>query len=459
VRTGCQLGFFVCIVLTIVYFLDNRFRVLPNAIHNHLPTHHPGLVVIDVTIATCSKINIFSSCKLNEEKWHRIEKDLYLGQGFLSHAYLHVERKKEEELLPSEKVVFDLRIGRLNPADGNDDAVDGKWESRPAGLWIRKSSKRHMSDSQKVITGIDVLFGADAADPRSNWQVQDIGLLLDLGPDAQEARLTIRRGPALNKVEKPIPRIRKDGKFKIMQAADLHLSTGLGKCRDAIPDRYHGGKCDPDARTLEFVEKMIAEEQPDLVVLTGDQINGDTSPDAQTAIYKYSELFARHKIPYAAIFGNHDDEGNLDRTESMAIMQGLPYSLSEAGPEDVAGVGNYIVEILGRGSTSHSALTLYLLDTHSYSPDEQHFKGYDWIKPSQLSWFHSTAQGLKKKHKEYTHIHMNLAFIHIPLPEYRTPEGYQLVGNWSEPPTAPSFNSGFKDALVEEGILMVSCGQ
>jgi hypothetical protein len=382
-----------------------------------------------------------------------------LGKGFLSQAYLYVERKREEELLPSEKVVFDLRIGRLNPSKENDDSVDGKWESRPAGLWIRKSSKRHMSDSHKVITGVDVLFGADAVDPRSNWQVQDIGLLLNLGADAQEARLTIRRGPALSKFEKQVPRIRKDGKFKIMQVADMHLATGLGKCRDAIPNSYHSGKCDPDSRTLEFVEKMIAEEQPDLVVLTGDQVNGDTSPDAQTAIYKYSELFVRHKIPYAGIFGNHDDEGNLNREESMAIMQGLPYSLSEAGPTSVDGVGNYIVEILGRGSTSHSALTLYLLDTHSYSPDEQHFRGYDWIKPNQISWFRRTAQGLKKKHKEYTHIHMDLAFIHIPLPEYRNPDGYKWVGNWSEPPTAPNFNSGFKDALVEEGIVMVSCGQ
>jgi hypothetical protein len=370
-----------------------------------------------------------------------------------------VERKTEEELLPSEKVVFDLRIGRLSPMNDEDDLVDGKWESRPAGLWIRKSSKRHMSDSHQVITGIDVLFGADAVDPRSNWQVQDIGLLLNLGAGAQEARLTIRRGPASSKVEKPVPRIRKDGKFKIMQAADLHLATGFGKCRDAIPDSYHDGKCDPDSRTLEFVEKMIAEEQPDLVILSGDQVNGDTAPDAQTAIYKYSEMFAKHKIPYAGIFGNHDDEGNLNREESMTIMESLPFSLSEAGPPDVAGVGNYIVEVLGRGSTPHSALTLYLLDTHSYSPDEQRFRGYDWIKPSQLSWFHNTAQGLKKKHKEYSHIHMDLAFIHIPLPEYRDPNGYQWVGNWSEPPTAPNFNSGFKDALVEEGIVMVSCGQ
>ncbi len=142
----------------------------------------------------------------------------------------------------------------------------------------------------------------------------------------------------------------------------------------------------------------------------------------------------------------------------MQLIETLPYSLSKAGPEDVDGIGNYYIEVLARGGSSHSALTVYLLDSHSYSPDERKYKGYDWIKPSQISWFRRTADGLKKKHREYTHVHMDVAFIHIPLPEYRETEQY-YKGNWKEPPTAPTFNSGFRDALVEEGVVMVSCGQ
>ncbi len=142
----------------------------------------------------------------------------------------------------------------------------------------------------------------------------------------------------------------------------------------------------------------------------------------------------------------------------MSLIETLPYSLSKAGPAEIDGVGNYVVEILARGTSSHSALTLYLLDTHSYSPDERKHHGYDWIKQNQIDWFKRTAQGLKKKHKEYTHIHMDVAFIHIPLPEYRNTEQY-FKGEWKEAPTAPTFNSGFRDALVEQGITMVSCGQ
>lgn len=141
----------------------------------------------------------------------------------------------------------------------------------------------------------------------------------------------------------------------------------------------------------------------------------------------------------------------------MSLYENLPYSLSEAGPNTIEGVGNYYVEVLAHGGNKHSALTLYFLDSHSYSQDETHYKGYDWIKPNQISWFKTTAQNLKDSHKHYTHIHLDMAFIHIPLPEYGIID-QDLVGTWKEPVTAPRFNTHFKDALVEEGIKVVSCG-
>lgn len=157
------------------------------------------------------------------------------------------------------------------------------------------------------------------------------------------------------------------------------------------------------------------------------------------------------------IFGNHDDEGSLTRAASMSLTESLPFSLSEQGPSDVDGVGNYFVEVLAPGSSKHSALTIYLLDSHGYSPDERQFRGYDWIKPNQIQWFKDSAKRLKDAHKHYTHIHLDMAFIHIPLPEYAETKN-KFVGAWKEGVTAPGFNSHFKDALVEEGIEVVSCG-
>lgn len=444
------------VVFFLVVFLDNRYRVLPTAIHNHLPAHHPGFVVTDVRVLSCSSLNPFSKCAITDDGWHKIDKDLYLGKGFPSKAYLHIRRKREEDLARDDELVLDVFVGRTSPDDGKLSKTE-KWEPRSMNIWIKRSTKRHLSDSTKAVTGIDVLFGPDAADPRSNWVMQKSILGIDARRDHPEPRLTVRNGPAL-KFDPPVPRIRKDGKFKILQAADLHLATGYGKCRDAVPDGYKGGPCLADPRTLDFVERILIDEQPDLIILSGDQVNGDTSPDAQSAIYKYSALFTKYKIPYAGIFGNHDDESNLNRAQSMAIMDGLPYSLSHAGPADVEGVGNYYIEILSRGSGHTSALTIYMLDTHSYSPEEKKYHGYDWLKPNQIDWFKSTSQSLKRKHKEYSHIHMDLAFIHIPLPEYRNQDNNVFVGNWSEGSTAPNFNSGFAQTLIDENVLLVSCG-
>lgn len=283
VRTGFQLAILTIAIFFLVFFLDNRYRVLPQSIHSHLPLHHEGLIITDITVTSCSSLNPLSGgCKLDPDKWHRVEKDLYLNKVWLSKAYVHIKRKREEELTEGDKVVVDVRIGKLDPAVGEKSQANDKWESRPAGVWIKRSAKRHASDSKNSITAVDVLFGADAVEPRPGWELVKPGsLLLDNRAEAYEPRLSIRRG-RLVKHEKPVPRIKKNGKFKILQLSDLHLSTGVGACRDAEPKGHNGGKCDADPRTLEFAARLLDEEKPDFVALTGDQVNGETAPDAQS---------------------------------------------------------------------------------------------------------------------------------------------------------------------------------
>lgn len=461
VRTSIQLGILTLVILLLVFFLDNRFNVLPDAIHNALPAHHPGLVITDITVATCSTLNILSSCKLDPGKWHRVEKDLYLSRGWLTHAFLHIERKRESELADKDRVILDVRVASLDPVLSEKDQGAERWEHRPGGIWLKRTSKHRESDSINAVTAVDVLFGSDAVEARPGWLLSSQALILpNVGGENQETYLSVRRGPPVN-VERPILHVNKDGRFKVLQVADLHLSTGPGICREPEPTLHNGGKCDADPRTLAFISSVLDSERPDLVILSGDQVNGETAADAQSAVFKFAHLLIDRKIPFATIFGNHDDEGSLSREALMQLTHSLPYSLSEFGPTTVDGIGNYYIEVLARGTSTHSALTLYLLDTHGYSPDERQFRGYDWLKKSQIDWFKTTSQELKNSpsHQGYTHHHMDMAFIHIPLPEYRLADDIVLsTGNQPENPTAPGFNSGFKDALVEEGVLAVSCG-
>lgn len=275
VRTIVQLSAAAAFTFLVIFLLDRNYRVLPNSLHHHMPSHHPGLIVTDVTIASCSSINIFSSCDLDPQKWHRVDKELYLGKAWTSRAYLFVSRKREEDLTTDDRVVMDVSVGRLDP--GSSAEGESVWEARPGGLWIKRSNNKKSSDSDDAIADIDVLFGDDAAEARDGWAITGTPLLLS-GP-WYSVHVTVRRGEHQSP-KKPKPRIPDNGRFRIMQIADLHLSTGVGACREAVPNSYNGGPCEADPRTLDFVSKMLDEEKPDFVVLSGDQVNGDSAPDA-----------------------------------------------------------------------------------------------------------------------------------------------------------------------------------
>ena len=192
---------------------------------------------------------------------------------------MYIMRKHEGDLTADDRVVVDVAVGRLQPQPKGE--TDDSWESRPSGIWIKRSAKKKASDSKQAVTDLDVLFGDDAVEARDGYAVTGTPLLLNTGGSLLSVQLSVRRGPP-REVKKPTPRIRNDGRYKIMQIGDLHLSTGVGVCREAVPDSYNGGKCEADPRTLEFVSRVLDDEKPDLVVLSGDQVNGDTAPDAPT---------------------------------------------------------------------------------------------------------------------------------------------------------------------------------
>jgi predicted phosphodiesterase len=57
-----------------------------------------------------------------------------------------------------------------------------------------------------------------------------------------------------------------------------------------------------------FLGGILDVEKPDLTVLTGDQLHHDNL-DSQSALFKVVAPMIERSIPYAAVFGNHDDEG------------------------------------------------------------------------------------------------------------------------------------------------------
>jgi predicted MPP superfamily phosphohydrolase len=98
------------------------------------------------------------------------------------------------------------------------------------------------------------------------------------------------------------PHFHANGTYKILQVADLHYSTSHGHCLDTSLE-----PCDGFNSSQTILGQALDAEKPDLVVFTGDQLNGQrTSWDSRSVLAKFATEVIKRKIPWTAVFGNHD---------------------------------------------------------------------------------------------------------------------------------------------------------
>lgn len=145
----------------------------------------------------------------------------------------------------------------------------------------------------------------------------------------------------------------------------------------------------------------------------------------------------------------------------MSILQNLPFSLCESGPEQIDGIGNFYLQVLAPAPSQLSLSTLYFLDSHGQIPSKIHNPDYDPIKQSQIDWFVNASQAqrsAREKDGNDNRFHLSLAFLHIPLPEFGDRHLSIRNGHRGEPTESPSFNSHFYDALVKGRISALGCG-
>lgn len=144
----------------------------------------------------------------------------------------------------------------------------------------------------------------------------------------------------------------------------------------------------------------------------------------------------------------------------MSILQNLPFSHCEPGPEQVDGIGNFYLQVLAPAPSQLSLSTLYFLDSHGQIPSKIHNPDYDPIKQSQIDWFTNTSQTQRRARKDDSDnpFYLSIAFLHIPLPEFGDRHLSIRNGHRREPTEGPRFNSHFYDALVKEGVSALGCG-
>lgn len=238
--------------------------------------------------------------------------------------------------------------------------------------------------------------------------------------------------------DRPPLRFRKDGTFTVVQFTDVHWRNGE----------------EADLRSRALIELVLDAERPDLAVLTGDIVEGSEARDPAEAYRQVVDPLERRGVPWAAVFGNHDDEGVLDRAQLLEVQQACAGCLTERGPAEITGVGNYVLRVRPAAGDELAA-ALYFLDSNAY--DTLGIGHYAWIAHDQIAWYRETARRLAREYPGPAEALPALAFFHIPLPEYREVwERGECRGQSNEPVCAPGLNSGFFQALVEAGDVMAT---
>ena len=178
--------------------------------------------------------------------------------------------------------------------------------------------------------------------------------------------------------------------FVILNLTDIHF-TDYGEKSRMIPD------------TTANIKKMVATVQPDLITVTGDIVCNEST--IHSAKY-FTDLMESFGIPWAPVFGNHDNEGNCDLNYICDIMMTSPHCLLKKGDPDL-GVGNYIINITEENEDGSSDIieSLIMVYSHNYSTNTK-----------QMDWFRWASEGAKKISGDSVELSM---FCHIPLAEYK----------------------------------------
>ncbi len=243
-----------------------------------------------------------------------------------------------------------------------------------------------------------------------------------------------------------------------------------------------------DPRTIALIGAVLEDQKPDLVVFTGDNIRGgDDGPktpfDVVKAIDNIVSPVDDRNIPWLITFGNHDEESSvytgLNADDQLKIYMSYPRNLNKPSPKGVSGTGNMNALVYSsEGQSSVPVFNIWALDSGRYAPekiagqtfDEEFLLGWtempdwDWIKPSQISWYTLTSEFLEKAFgKEIP----SLMFFHIPLQEFRTmyendefkrqhpvlnlaPQ-HGVVGERNEDESPGPLNSGLFSVLLDRG--------
>lgn len=259
-----------------------------------------------------------------------------------------------------------------------------------------------------------------------------------------------------------------DGRFRIVQFNDTQ--------DDHLTDR----------RTIEFMGRVLDEEQPNFALINGDVITGGPSTDLEVyqAINNVVMPMESRGIPWAVTFGNHDEDSteqagtSVFEPQMVEFVRQYEHNLNPTDEDGLYGSSNGQL-LISDSQGNDPAFAIWLLDSGRYAPDTlagqstDPLPSYDWIRPEQIRWYTDLSRDTEERFGRKV---PGLMYFHIPTFEHRdmwyggpyemdeashaeAAERHGIVGVKNEGVYVGAFNSGIYAAALERGdVLGIYCG-
>ncbi len=204
----------------------------------------------------------------------------------------------------------------------------------------------------------------------------------------------------------------KNGKFTVLQVSDAQDIQYVKKTM------------------LYMLNKAYDRVNPDLIVLTGDNIMGNhlvdlhpmnslfvkTNDDVyygmRTAVKKLIEPIEKRKIPFAMIYGNHDDLNEITKDEQADIYRQYSCCAGLDNDDKTVDCDTYNIPIYSENG-EEIKFNLWMFDSSWLDHEKNEVFGY--VKPETIEWYKNKSAQLKEMNggKPVP----SILFQHIPMIE------------------------------------------
>lgn len=177
--------------------------------------------------------------------------------------------------------------------------------------------------------------------------------------------------------------------MQIIDASQQRTPTRLGGA--GSKQEMYWDPANKDARCYNYLRDIITNTTPDLILITGDLVYGEFDDNGQNFL-ELIEFMESFGIPWAPVFGNHDNESYMGVDWQCDQLEAAEHCLFLQ--RDMTGNGNYTVGIRQGNDLTR---VFFMLDSNGCGGAKNtnsHTKKSVGFGEDQISWYTNLANNI-----------------------------------------------------------------